>query len=120
MERKNPYPMPSYEEFKSDLCGFLATQHQATIHAFGAADKEDRDLGPVRDYRLTFRVAERADFDRVHASLRGWLTQHCPSGFITAYSAAEKDDKEGGRVREFRVAVRVPLLAGASDTAESE
>ncbi len=110
--------MPSYEELKNELCGFLVTQHNAMIHAFGAADKEDKELGPVRDFRLTFRVAERADFDRVHASLRGYLTENYPSAFLTAYSAAEKDDKEGGRIREFRITIRVPLLAGEEAPAE--
>jgi len=110
--------MPSYEELKSELCGFLVTQHNAAIHAFGAADKEDKDLGPVRDFRLTFRIAERADFDRVHASLRSYLAEPFPSAFLTADSAAEKDDKEGCRVREFRIALRMPLLAGAAGPEE--
>ncbi|MBI3948547.1 MAG: hypothetical protein HY321_21720 [Armatimonadetes bacterium] len=107
--------MPSYEEIKLDLSRFLASQHNATLAAFGAADKEDKDLGPVRDFRLTFRIAERANFDAVHASLRRYLTDNVESAFLTAFSAAEKDDKEGGRLREFRTCIRVPLLARAKE-----
>ncbi|NLC58603.1 MAG: hypothetical protein GX774_17360 [Armatimonadetes bacterium] len=111
--------MPSYEEMKDDLGRFLATEHHALIAAYGAADKEDKDLGPVRDYRVTFRIAERADFDKVHASLRGYLTQNLAAAFLTSFSAAEKDDKEGGRLREFKICIRVPLLAGGGQTEES-
>ncbi len=107
--------MQSYEEMKESLGHFLATEHSAIIAAFGAVDKEDKDLGPVRDFRLTFRVAERADFDKMHASLRRHLTDNHASSLLTAFSAAEKDDKEGGRLREFKICVRVPLLAGGGD-----
>lgn len=108
--------MPSYEEMKDQLGRYLAEEHNALMAAFAAADKEDKDLGPVRDFRVAFRVAERADFDRIHASLRRHLTEKLPSSLLTAFSAAEKDDKEGGRLREFKICIRVPLLAGASDS----
>ena len=101
----------SYEEMKHDLSRFLGGEHNANIAAFSAADKEDKELGPVRDYRMTFRIAERANFDAVHASLRRYLTENLSVAFLTAFSAAEKDDKEGGRLREFKICIRVPLLA---------
>jgi len=106
--------MPSYEEMKERLGRFLAEEHHAMVAAFGAADKEDKDLGPVRDFRIAFHIAERADFDKVHASLRRYLTEHLSTSFLTAFSAAEKDDKEGGRLREFKIRIRVPLLDGAA------
>lgn len=107
--------MPSYEDLKENLVRFLGGEHNADMTAYGAADKEDKELGPVRDFKFTFRTADRADFDKVHASLRHYLNDNIPSALITAFSAAEKDDKEGGRLREFRAGVRIPLLAGAPD-----
>lgn len=107
--------MPSYEEMKEAISRFVGEEHSALVAAFGAADKEDKDLGPVRDFRFAFRIAERADFDKVHSSLRGHITDNWPSAFLTAFSAAEKDDKEGGRLREFRACIRLPLLAGAGE-----
>ena len=44
-ERKDHHQMPSYEELKNELCGFLVTQLNAMIHAFGAADKEGQGAG---------------------------------------------------------------------------
>lgn len=113
------YSAPTYEEMRQMITDFVSEEHEGSVSCFGATDKEDRDLGPVCDYKVTFQVVSRADFDKVYASIRGFLAEKLSPAFLTAFGADEKQTRDGERVREFRFAVRVPMLA-QTDSSQHE